>query len=88
MHSNLHRRRVLQVAACAAAGAIAGPAFARSDCAVFTRETQEQVAPDAALKRLQEGNARFVAGETVHCDLRRQVRETAGGQAPLPAGGG
>lgn len=85
MHSNLHRRRVLQVAACAATGAIAGPALARSDCAVFTRETQEQVAPDAALKRLQEGNARFVAGETVHCDLRRQVRETAGGQAPFAA---
>lgn len=85
MHNNLHRRRVLQAAACAAAGAIAGPALARSDCAVFTRETQGQVSPDAALKRLQEGNARFVAGETIHCDLRRQVKETAGGQAPFAA---
>ena len=85
MQNKFHRRRVLQVAACAAAGAIAAPALARSDCAVFTRETQGQVSPAAALKRLQEGNARFVAGETVHCDLRRQVRETAGGQAPFAA---
>ena len=85
MQNKFHRRRVLQVAACAAAGAIAAPALARSDCAVFTRETQGQVSPAAALKRLQEGNARFVAGETIHCDLRRQVAETAGGQAPFAA---
>ena len=85
MQNKFHRRRVLQVAACAAAGAIAASALARSDCAVFTRETQGQVSPAAALKRLQEGNARFVAGETIHCDLRRQVAETAGGQAPFAA---
>lgn len=85
MQNKFHRRRVLQVTACAAAGAIAAPALARSDCAVFTRETQGQVSPAAALKRLQEGNARFVAGETIHCDLRRQVAETAGGQAPFAA---
>jgi len=35
--------------------------------------------------RLKEGNARFVSGRTIHCDLRAQVRETASGQAPFAA---
>lgn len=85
MKHEIHRRHALRAFAAVAAGALTAPAFARSDCAVFTRETQDQVSPDAALKRLQEGNARFVAGETMHCDLRRQVRETASGQAPFAA---
>lgn len=85
MKHEIHRRHALRAFAAVAAGALAAPAFARSDCAVFTRETQDQVSPDAALKRLQEGNARFVAGKTLHCDLRQQVRDTAGGQAPFAA---
>lgn len=85
MKHEIHRRHALRTFAAVAAGALAAPAFARSDCAVFTRETQDQVSPDAALKRLQEGNARFVAGKTLHCDLRQQVRDTAGGQAPFAA---
>jgi len=32
---------------------------------------------------LKEGNARFVAGTTVNCDLMAQVKDTAGGQAPF-----
>lgn len=85
MAQNLNRRRWVQAFAAVTAGTLAAPALARNECAVFTRQTQEQVTPDAALKRLQEGNARFVAGETIHCDLRQQVRETATGQAPFAA---
>lgn len=85
MAQNLNRRRLVQAFAAVTAGTLAAPALARNECAVFTRQTQEQVTPDAALKRLQEGNARFVAGEAIHCDLRQQVRETATGQAPFAA---
>jgi carbonic anhydrase len=85
MAQNLNRRRLVQAFAAVTAGTLAAPALARNDCVVFTRETQAAVTPDAALKRLQEGNARFVAGETIHCDLRQQVRETATGQAPFAA---
>ncbi len=85
MAQNLNRRRLVQAFAAVTAGTLAGPALARNECAVFTRQTQAQVTPDAALERLREGNARFVAGETLHCDLRQQVRETAGGQAPFAA---
>lgn len=85
MAQNLNRRRWVQAFAAVTAGTLAARALARNDCVVFTRETQAAVTPDAALKRLQEGNARFVAGETIHCDLRQQVRETATGQAPFAA---
>jgi carbonic anhydrase len=60
-------------------------AQAPPECAVFTRERQRETTPDEALRRLVEGNERFVSGRTVHCDLRAQVRETADGQAPFAA---
>jgi len=85
MPPHLNRRQGLQALTALATGLLAAPVLARNDCAVFTRETQAGVTPDAALKRLQEGNARFVAGEHIHCDLRQQVRETAKGQAPFAA---
>ena len=40
--------------------------------------------PDA-LNALKEGNARFVNGTTVNCDLRAQVKATAKGQYPIAA---
>ena len=64
-------------------GAIATEVQAQDSCAVFTSTTQAAVTPDAALKRLQEGNARFVAGKTVNCDLTKQVKETATQQSPI-----
>jgi carbonic anhydrase len=41
--------------------------------------------PDDALQRLKDGNARFLSGKTVNCDLMAQVKATAGGQAPFAA---
>jgi carbonic anhydrase len=54
-------------------------------CQVFDKARQSGVTPDMALDMLQRGNARFVAGTSIHCDLRAQVRDTSGGQAPFAA---
>lgn len=55
------------------------------ECSVFDRARQEAKTPDQALARLLEGNARFVAGDLVECDLMAQVKDTASGQAPFAA---
>ena len=64
-------------------GISAGQARAQDNCAVFTSASQSAKTPDAVLKRLQDGNARFVAGKTVNCDLMKQVRDTATQQSPV-----
>lgn len=58
---------------------------AQDSCAVFTNDTQGAITPDAALKRLKDGNARFVAGKTVNCNLMQQVKDTATQQSPIAA---
>jgi carbonic anhydrase len=52
-----------------------------------TQNAQSQAAmtPDQALRFLQEGNARFVAGMTLRRDLLAQVRDTSAGQYPFAA---
>lgn len=66
------------------AASAVGPAGASEpSCAVFTPGRQRAITPDEALRRLVEGNSRFVGGQTINCDLRSQVRETAHGQAPF-----
>ncbi len=61
------------------------PALAADACAVFDPSRQAAVTPDDAIKLLKSGNDRFVAGNTINCDLRAQVKATAGGQAPFAA---
>ncbi|HNK54265.1 MAG TPA: carbonic anhydrase, partial [Ottowia sp.] len=77
------RRHLLHASAAMATTALAGRALAQGSCAVPTRDVQAAISPDAALQRLREGNARFVAGQPIQCDLRAQVRASAGGQAPF-----
>jgi hypothetical protein len=72
------------VSAASLAG-LGGTAFAADQCAVFDKARQSTITPEEALARLEDGNARFVAGETVNCDLMAQVRATATGQAPFAA---
>lgn len=55
---------------------------AQDSCAVLTKDTQAATTPDAALKRLVDGNARFVAGKTINCDLMKQVKDTSTQQSP------
>lgn len=62
-----------------------GARAADTRCAVFTPERQSSTSPAEAVERLVAGNARFVAGATVNCDLIAQVRQTAHGQAPFAA---
>jgi carbonic anhydrase len=66
-----------------ALGAPAEPAGGA--CAVFSRERQRAETPASALERLLQGHERFLSGHTVNCDLRAQVKATAGGQAPFAA---
>jgi carbonic anhydrase len=66
---------------------VAGTALARAEdlCAVSTQATQAATTADQALLRLKDGNERFRTGRSLHCDLMRQVKATAKGQAPIAA---
>ena len=79
----MNRRQLMGQITAVATVAASGLAQAQTSCAVFTKESQSAVTPDAALQRLKDGNARFVAGKTVNCDLMKQVKETADAQAPF-----
>ena len=79
------RRSFLRGASLIAAACATRAMAAPPECAVFTPARQKATSPDDALRLLREGNERFVAGRTIHCDLREQLRETAGGQAPFAA---
>lgn len=78
----LRRHFLVAMPALAAAPALRA---AEPACAVFTHERQHAVAPRDALRMLADGNARFVGGHTVNCDLMAQVHATAAGQAPFAA---
>jgi carbonic anhydrase len=68
------------------AAMLAGSAFADDpECVVFTKDRQAALDPNGALQKLRDGNARFVGGRSLHCDLLAQVRATASGQAPFAA---
>jgi carbonic anhydrase len=83
----ISRRQTLSniVGFAALAASVTRSVQAQDRCTVFTKETQDTTTPDAALKRLVEGNARFVAGKTVNCDLMKQVKDTATQQSPIAA---
>jgi carbonic anhydrase/SulP family sulfate permease len=50
-----------------------------------TREIQEKMTPNDALKILQDGNERFCANRRISRDLGRQVQATSAGQHPFAA---
>ncbi|MDI9335096.1 MAG: carbonic anhydrase family protein [Cytophagales bacterium] len=80
------RHTLTQMIGLAALGGFATSSLqAQESCAVFTKESQSTTTPDAALKRLIDGNARFVAGKTINCDLMKQVKDTASQQSPIAA---
>ena len=81
----LSRRNALKSVGAVAATVVASQAAAQQSCGVFTAATQAATTPDAALKMLKEGNARFVEGRTMNCDLRKQVMATAEQQSPVAA---
>jgi carbonic anhydrase len=77
------RRRFLAATGMLLTGA--SIARAQGSCDVFTKDTQSATTPEGALTRLKAGNARFLSGQTIHCDLRTQIQDTASGQAPFAA---
>lgn len=79
----LNRRQTLS--GIAAFAGLAGATQAKDKCVAFSPQMQESKTPEAALKRLQDGNARCVAGQALDCDLLERVRSTAKQQAPLAA---
>jgi carbonic anhydrase len=50
---------------------------------VQTKESQAAMTPEQALQELRDGNARFVAGNSLHRDFPVQVQATAAGQYPF-----
>ncbi len=66
--------------------AFALSAFALTSCQsvpTMTKESQAATTPQQAYDKLKAGNARFVAGSTVHRNLHKQVKETSKGQYPF-----
>jgi len=62
-----------------------GSVQAQDACEIFSKSMQAATTPEQALSRLKDGNARFVSGHTINCDLPAQVKGTAAGQAPFAA---
>jgi carbonic anhydrase len=72
------------LAACASQSTTQSASDARA-CKAFDKDRQAAVSPEQALDMLKQGNARFVNGTTINCDLRAQVKATADAQAPFAA---
>lgn len=69
---------------------VAGPGLSNLDELVRVyRERQENATPASVLSWLKEGNARFVAGRSIHggygADARERIGVSATGQRPLAA---
>lgn len=69
----------------AVGGVLVAGASAAVAATVQTASSQAAMTPDDALRLLQAGNDRFVAGTTLRRDLVDQVRETRVGQYPFAA---
>jgi carbonic anhydrase len=75
------RRRFLQSAGGVAAGlALAPPAFAKETKP--PPKPQNEISPEAALKRLMKGNERYVEGVSRRHDFTHEREALAGGQNP------
>ncbi|WP_439409991.1 carbonic anhydrase [Bradyrhizobium sp. DASA03076] len=77
------RRSALLLAAAALGTAFSGRAFAKQTKA--PPKPQNLLSPDAALKRLMDGNARYVDGVTRRHDFKHEREALAGGQNPFAA---
>ena len=61
----------------------ATPAATSAALSMQTKESQAAMTPEAALTKLKEGNARFVAGNLLKRNLPAKVKATASGQYPF-----
>jgi carbonic anhydrase len=83
-HALMARRRVLKFAAAVAAGAGLVP---RAEAATPSEPPKPQnvLSPDAALKRLLDGNARYVEGVSRRHDFKHEREPLISGQNPFAA---
>jgi carbonic anhydrase len=65
-----------------ALGAFASTARA-DECLPFTADMQQAVTPDGAIAKLMDGHARYMAGQSLHCDLLAEAEATAAKQTPF-----
>lgn len=77
------RRSAMLLTAAALGTAFSGRAFAKNNKA--PPKPQNVLSPDAALKRLMEGNARYVDGVSRRHDFKHEREALAGGQNPFAA---
>ncbi|MBK3663103.1 carbonic anhydrase [Bradyrhizobium diazoefficiens] len=77
------RRSAMLLAASALGVAFTGRAFAKETKA--PPKPQNVLSPDAALKRLMEGNARYADGVSRRHDFKHEREALAGGQNPFAA---
>lgn len=63
-------------------GTVASTARA-DECLPFDAAMQGEITPDQAIAKLMEGNARFVAGQSLQCDLLAEAHATAEKQTPF-----
>jgi carbonic anhydrase len=84
VHKGALRRRFLKaVGGVAASVALLRPGFAKEDKP--PPKPQNDIAPAAALKRLMEGNERYVEGKSLRHDFKREREALVGGQNPYAA---
>src|SRR6516165_5439997 len=76
-------RRSFLLAASGAGLMLAGPALAEETKA--PPKPQNVISPDASLKRLMEGNARYTDGVSRRHDFKHEREALAGGQNPYAA---
>jgi carbonic anhydrase len=83
-HTLIARRHVLKFVAAAPAGAVLG---ARAEAASPNEPPKPQnvLSPDAALKRLLNGNARYVEGVSRRHDFKHEREPLISGQNPFAA---
>ncbi len=77
------RRSALRLAASALGLAFTGAAFAKET--KTPPKPQNVLSPDAALKRLMQGNARYVDGVSRRHDFKHEREALVGGQNPFAA---
>ena len=83
-HLHFARRSLFKLAAGAAAGLVIAPqAFAANDKP--PPKPENVISPDAALRRLMEGNRRYVRGKTKRHDFRHEREALSKGQNPFAA---
>jgi carbonic anhydrase len=87
-HALPARRAFLKTAAAAASLSVANLAIAPQEFAAGPKappKPENALTPDAALKRLLDGNARYIAGTTQRYDFRHEREALSGGQNPFAA---